>query len=68
MGDRGATSMHPYAVLGALLAGELDARPPRLSRRRKRLLAAIQARLAVLAVEAEPVRPPRPEDLASRSA
>jgi hypothetical protein len=57
-----ATEVHPYAVLGALLAGELDARPPRLSRKRKRLRAAMRARLAALAVEPEPVRAPRPEE------
>ncbi len=65
MGKRHASEVHPYAVLGALLAGELDARPPRLSRKRKRLRAAMRARLAVLAAEPEPVHVPAPEDPAS---
>ena len=51
MGKRSVIEMHPCAVLGGILAGELDARPPRLSRKRKRLRAAMRARLAVLAVE-----------------
>ncbi|MGH3031494.1 MAG: hypothetical protein ACRDNE_12180 [Gaiellaceae bacterium] len=68
MGKRHATEVHPYAVLGALLAGELDARPPRLSRKRKRLRAAMRARLAVLVTEPEPVRAAWPEDPASRPA
>ena len=51
MGKRSVIEMHPYADLGGMLADELDARPPRLSRKRKRLRAAMRARLAVLAVE-----------------
>lgn len=65
MGKRNASDMHPYAVLGGLLAGELDARPPRFSRKRKRLRAAMRARLAALAAEPEPVRARAPEDPAS---
>jgi hypothetical protein len=47
--------LHPYAVLGAMLAEELDSPPPRFSRRRKRLRAAMRLRLAHLA--GEPERP-----------
>jgi hypothetical protein len=65
MGKRGTSEMHPYAVLGALLAAELNARPPRFSRKRKRLRAAMRARLAVLAAEPEPVRARAPEDPAA---
>ncbi|MGH3090834.1 MAG: hypothetical protein ACRDOG_00675 [Gaiellaceae bacterium] len=56
MGKRDAIEVHPYAALGALLAGELDARPPRFSRRRKRLRAAMRARLALIAAGPEPVQ------------
>ena len=65
MGKRSVIEMRPYAVLGGILAGELDARPPRLSRKRKRLRAAMRARLGVLAVEPGPVRARAPEDSAS---
>jgi hypothetical protein len=41
--------LHPYAVLGALLVKELDSPPPRFSRKRKRLRAAMRLRLAHLA-------------------
>jgi hypothetical protein len=45
---RDGAELHPYAILGELLAAELDARPPRLSRKRKRLRAAMRLRLARL--------------------
>ncbi|MGH3005420.1 MAG: hypothetical protein ACRDOS_05865 [Gaiellaceae bacterium] len=61
MGKRDGPELHPYAVLGALLASELDARPPRLSRKRKRLRTAMRARLAGLAVERERERSAAPE-------
>ena len=66
MGKRNAIEMHPYAVLGGLLAGEPDAGPPRLSRKRKRLRAGMRARLAVLAVERKPrgLAPQTTEDMA----
>jgi hypothetical protein len=50
------TEFHPYAVLGAVIARELDAPEPRFSRKRKRLRAAIRARLAALVVEPNPPR------------
>jgi hypothetical protein len=51
---------HPYLVLGALLAEELDSPPPRFSRKRKRLRAAMRLRLAHLATEAERPRSQAP--------
>jgi hypothetical protein len=42
---------HPFVVLGTILARELDAPPPRFSRKRKRLREAIRARLATLVTE-----------------
>lgn len=42
---------HPFVVLGKILASELDAPPPRFSRKRKRLREAMRARLAALLVE-----------------
>ena len=68
MGKRESPEVHPYAVFGALLAAELDVTPPRLSRKRKRLRAAIRSRLATLVAEPEPGRASPPEDSASRPA
>jgi hypothetical protein len=45
MDDRTQAELTPYRVLGALLAAELSAPVPRFSRRRKRLRAAMRARL-----------------------
>jgi hypothetical protein len=44
--DRADGEVNPYRILGALLVAELSAPPPRFSRRRKRLRAAMRARLA----------------------
>jgi hypothetical protein len=45
MEGRAADEVSPYRVLGALLLAELSAPSPRFSRRRKRLRAAMRARL-----------------------
>ena len=46
--------LHPYAILGTMLAQELDSPPPRFSRKRKRLRAAMRLRLARLVTEPGP--------------
>jgi hypothetical protein len=45
MDNRRDAELSPYRVLGALLLAELNAPLPRFSRRRKRLRAAMRARL-----------------------
>ena len=46
MDERAPGQLSPYRILSALLVAELTAPPPRFSRRRKRLRAAIRERLA----------------------
>jgi hypothetical protein len=45
MGDGTRSDLNPYRVLGALLIAELTAPPSRFSRRRRKLRAAMRARL-----------------------
>jgi hypothetical protein len=52
--------LHPYVVLGTLLAQEMDSPPPRNSSKRKRLRAAMRLRLAHLADRPEPATAGRP--------
>jgi hypothetical protein len=57
METRNKTELSPYRFLGALLFEELSAPPPRFSRRRKLLRAAMRARLAEVFLSERP--PPR---------
>jgi hypothetical protein len=65
VGRRDVTKLHPYAVLGAVLADELDAMPPRVSRKRKRLREAMRARLGAAFLGPESSRPAADEDPAA---
>lgn len=51
MGRDKRSKLHPYAVLGEMLARELDSQPARFSWRRKRLRQAMRARLALQLTE-----------------
>ena len=61
MDQRRLGNLHPYVVLGTLLAEELDSPPPKDSDRRKRLRAAMRLRLAHLADRPEPASRRAPE-------
>jgi hypothetical protein len=65
VGRRDVTKPHPYAVLGAVLADELDAGTPRVSRKRKRLRAAMRALLGAAFLGPESPRPAADEDPAA---